>query len=1324
MQPVAAWRRLQTVTHSLLLGTLLLAPAAAADADRRAARDACDLLAELVFVAPTPLQQPMIDQAWALYAQWLTAPGVPDPALSAALLRTTAALYTRVRRHHPAVLIAWNATGVQRGDGTRPLTFACGVPYVVLVEASNAMACAGQFSVTAPGVTTASKAPVWIGAGEVRALWLCVRVDSATAPALALSIARIDQPQQRQLNLPLHLVAPARITGTLRDDATGAPVPGRVYVRDSAGQLRYGLPHGTNDTFLNKPVLQFTFAGKAVSQTMPFFYTDGRFEITVPPGRTTVTMERGYEHLPVSTNVVLAPGAVAAVTLAPRRMIDMRARGWVSGDTHVHWAKNSWHENEAMPLLAMVQRAEDLRVVNNLTLLHSTGTHYFIAPTQFPMGPVPGYCDAEYHLEMGEEYRNEEFYGHINILNITNIIAPISTGSINVPPHWDYPINATAFHAAHAQGGIVCEAHGLGRNNDVPVNVIQGLSDALDQLEPDDYYRFLDCGIQIPLANGSDHPARITGCVRTYVKSTEAGAASADQGGSGFHPAIAAAGHGSPSHIQEKSRLYQGWIDGIRSNRTFTTSGPLLLLDVNGHDIGDVLHVTAATPLRITARALARHPLGTVEIISNGRVLAATNTTARTAELTLTMPAGESRWLVARCSPTNIYNVLYAPNAAHTSAIYINVDGRPRILPAAVQEWINRMTIHAHDLEKNGRFENDTQRQEAVAHVRAGIAAYQRLLPVSTSTAIRLTPVPVTTPLMRQAGMRDGQDLNRVRFHVQAPWMSGPVELRIPEVLKSTWGYHFLDHYMAQIPPLHEWRAYPQWQKDEASGRIWYDFTTPEGLRLIASAAPVGDEVQLAYTVVNQSTQSIAYVEPNCCLALNDCPELNDKNNISSLYAGLNGTLAALDTTTPTPAQMGRTPWLVMTRTTPKPALDSPMLWCVDQPVSDNLMAAVTRDRAHLVGYTWSVEPAYLMSNCGNPCLHTGMGSSPEIPPGKSFTWRGRIYCMTNDPAALLARCRRDQELFRRQAHTGEKSVAPLAQSKDRVRVAVAQMQIKPETLKPGQDTVDALAPWIQRAAAEKADLVVLPEYLLGPFHLPDALTDKLCGVAKSNNINVIVGGWEYLPGKPIQHPPASGTYANTVLVISRAGTIAGTHRKMHAALGAGSPYCWPPEPGERGENTMVLGEENGVVDLDFGRIGLLTCYDGYFFESFMMPSLRGAEVLVWVNSRGGMIEPHIVQAASFMTCTHVVGVNQAVGCGSVICAYPGWKLDAVAPKLGDETMLVANLDLAALRTQRVNNRMLHQRRPEIYTPLVAQWQPWEAYPNIKPFSYPAKEQQ
>ncbi len=289
---------------------------------------------------------------------------------------------------------------------------------------------------------------------------------------------------------------------------------------------------------------------------------------------------------------------------------------------------------------------------------------------------------------------------------------------------------------------------------------------------------------------------------------------------------------------------------------------------------------------------------------------------------------------------------------------------------------------------------------------------------------------------------------------------------------------------------------------------------------------------------------------------------------------------------------------------------------------------------------------------------------------------------------------------------------------KDTVRLSVAQMNITSSDLSADRDRVDVLLPWMDKAVAEKADLIVFPEYLLGQFHLDSPLIDKLRAEAKRRDLNVIVGGWECKPGTRITHPPAAGSYSNSVLVVDRQGKIAGKHWKMHAAIGSASPFNWPPAPGELGENTMVLGTENGVVDLDFGRIGLMTCYDGYFFESFMMPSLRGAEVLIWVNSRPGMVEPHIIQAASFITCTHVVASNTSTGCGSAICSYPGWKLDAVAPVPESEQLITATLDLKEIRTQRLNNRMLHQRRPEAYQTLTRKWEPWKAYPDLKPFSY------
>lgn len=294
--------------------------------------------------------------------------------------------------------------------------------------------------------------------------------------------------------------------------------------------------------------------------------------------------------------------------------------------------------------------------------------------------------------------------------------------------------------------------------------------------------------------------------------------------------------------------------------------------------------------------------------------------------------------------------------------------------------------------------------------------------------------------------------------------------------------------------------------------------------------------------------------------------------------------------------------------------------------------------------------------------------------------------------------------------------LSPLKQSKEKIRVAAVQLDAQGTA----QEVLAVLAPHVERAGAEQADLIVFPEYVLGSFKIPDATTDGLCALAKKHNINVIAGGWEFLDEHPVAWPPEPGTYANSGLVIDRQGNIVGKHHKMYAAIGYGSPYFWPPYPGELGENTMRLGGPSPVIDLDFGRVAVLTCYDGYFFHSFESPALRGAEVLVWINGRGGSVEDHIVRTASFMTCSHIVATNQSVGAGTMVCSYPG-IIEDIATNAGD-AYISGELDLAALRIQRRNNRMFHQRRPELMEPLAQSWQPWQVYEDIPLFEHPAKE--
>ena len=561
-----SWRRL--IRGLMLVGALALgwAGECAVGTDLRSETQArFDRVTDILYLAPCWLQPQLIDASWQVYNDYLRQPvGAPpgDQRSVAAL----AALDARIQERLHVRRLGWTTNGINLLDRREPVQLARGLEALMLFQVTNttpeAITCVARFD----GQPRAVQAPVTLPPQTERVLWALVTGTDTNASTLPLTLADPKGKTIGSIAVPIELKEPARIRGRIMDGETGQTFPGRVYVLGSEGVYRRDNLHGTNDTLSTKPLLNFVFAGLPKSSTLPFFYSDGSFEVLVPPGPTMITLERGFEHPLISTNLLVQPGEIREVSLQSRRFIDMKALGWVSGDTHIHWAKNWWSEDEDIGLLAMVQRAEDIRVANNLTLKHHTTNQNFIAPTQFPMGPIPGYCSADWHMEMAEEYRNEEFYGHLIFLNLKRLIQPISTGFMGGAPFWDYPHNLPAVLDAREQGGAVIEAHGLGNDADVPADVAHELADSLDQIEPTDYYRFLECGFQLPLSNGSDHPARVVGCARVYVK----------------------------------TRLpfsYANWIDGLRQNRTFTTSGPLLFLEVNGREVGDVIEASSDTPL-------------------------------------------------------------------------------------------------------------------------------------------------------------------------------------------------------------------------------------------------------------------------------------------------------------------------------------------------------------------------------------------------------------------------------------------------------------------------------------------------------------------------------------------------------------------------------------------------------------------------------------------------------------------------------------------------------------------------------------------------------
>jgi N-carbamoylputrescine amidase len=270
--------------------------------------------------------------------------------------------------------------------------------------------------------------------------------------------------------------------------------------------------------------------------------------------------------------------------------------------------------------------------------------------------------------------------------------------------------------------------------------------------------------------------------------------------------------------------------------------------------------------------------------------------------------------------------------------------------------------------------------------------------------------------------------------------------------------------------------------------------------------------------------------------------------------------------------------------------------------------------------------------------------------------------------------------------------------------VKVAAVQIcgydKTDVPREGYDPAEAMVPYVHKAAGDGAQLVAFPEYVLGRIAVPGPATEKIARAAAAARIYVIMGCWEVYE---------DGSFANAALLFDRAGKIAGKYYKTHAAVDhyEGDPP-WSRPPGGKDtdwflrndpEWIMKRGDDLPVFDLDFGRVGILTCYDGWFPESFRVLSLQGAEVIVWINGRGGGVEDFLVKAATFRNHVAVIATNQAYGCGTMVADWPA-RILAHCPEK-KEDYITATINLAAVRRARKFSRNFRQRRPELYGEIV-----------------------
>lgn len=164
--------------------------------------------------------------------------------------------------------------------------------------------------------------------------------------------------------------------------------------------------------------------------------------------------------------------------------------------------------------------------------------------------------------------------------------------------------------------------------------------------------------------------------------------------------------------------------------------------------------------------------------------------------------------------------------------------------------------------------------------------------------------------------------------------------------------------------------------------------------------------------------------------------------------------------------------------------------------------------------------------------------------------------------------------------------------------VKLATVLHRPRNSKGSHDNLEQFANLIDEAGKQQADIICLPEaitlvgtdqdYISAAESIPGPSTRFLGEVAKKHNMYIVAGLLEK-EGEVVY---------NTAVLINRQGELAGKYRKVSL-------------PREEIEGGITPGDELPVFDTDFGKIGIMICWDVQFPEVSRSLAMKGAEVIL-----------------------------------------------------------------------------------------------------------------
>lgn len=487
-------------------------------------------------------------------------------------------------------------------------------------------------------------------------------------------------------------------SGTLRgrvvDAHSGRALACRVYCRSADGEWRFVEADGGRAVRYDK---QNWVNPRAVERHVSL--EDGRFRASLPPGRYSLTVERGKEYRPLIREIEVG-ASPQDLALRLERWIDMAALGWYSGDVHVH---------RPLDELPVLQAAEDLNVAYPLTYWV---TQAFEPPARGDKNTDAGSGEGPVRIDgthvawpRSTEWEIFTIRGQRHTLGALFALGHRGALAVGTPP-----IRQAAEEARRAGALLDLDKH------DWPWAIaLVHLADVdLYELSNNHVWRtefgFTTWNAQAPAYMGLPNEGKSGGerdwleyTHRNYWTFLNCGYRLRPSAGtaSGVHPVPP--GFGRVYVRCPEGFTYERWRSGLDAGRSFVTTGPMPLVEFDGRTPGHGVRLAPGEHrrVRVSGRILSEQALESIELIVNGVPRRIEGRSRRgpagSVETTVdeTIQVDGTTWMAARCWEVREGGRV---RFAHTAPTWYDAPDRPlrprrdevEFLVRRVQEQLDR----------------------------------------------------------------------------------------------------------------------------------------------------------------------------------------------------------------------------------------------------------------------------------------------------------------------------------------------------------------------------------------------------------------------------------------------------------------------------------------------------------------------------------------------------------------------------------------------------------------------------------------------------------